>query len=162
MLKKTITYTNADGNEITEDFHFNLTKAELLKMELSETGGFKEHLEQIVKSGNGKDIIEAFEQILRAAYGVRTPDGKFVKIPGAFDEFVTTEAYSEMFFELVTDAKKSSEFVNAIVPAALIDEVKKAQDVQLPKKDYTQMGTMELMELSREELLEAMRQKNQV
>ena len=39
MLKKTITYTDFDDNERTEDFYFHLSKAEIAEMELSENGG---------------------------------------------------------------------------------------------------------------------------
>jgi hypothetical protein len=128
MLKKTLTYTNIDGAKVTEDFYFNMTKAELMEMELSaEDGGFKEHLERIVKSGKGKDIIAAFKEILKAAYGERK-DGRFVKSPEAFDAFAASEAYSDLFFELVTDAKKSAEFINAIMPAELLAEVEKAKE----------------------------------
>ena len=35
MLKKTIKYTDYDGNEREEDFYFNLSKAEITEMELS-------------------------------------------------------------------------------------------------------------------------------
>ena len=35
MLKKTITYTDYNGSERTEDFYFNLSKAEIMEMELS-------------------------------------------------------------------------------------------------------------------------------
>ena len=40
MLKKTITYIDYDDNERTEDFYFNLSKAELLEMEWSVEGNF--------------------------------------------------------------------------------------------------------------------------
>ena len=39
MLKKTITYTDYNDNERTEDFYFNFSKAELTEMELSTVGG---------------------------------------------------------------------------------------------------------------------------
>jgi hypothetical protein len=166
MLKKTMTYTNLDGVEVTEDFYFNLTKAELLKMQLSENEGFKEHLEKIVASGKGSDIVGAFEQILRMAYGERTPDGKFRKSTEAFDQFLATEAYSDLFFELVTDAKKSAEFVNAIIPAAMAEEVKQAQGVSTNMAIVDEValpamtdGEKDPREMSHEELIEAYRKK---
>lgn len=54
MLKKTIDYTDYDGNKRTEDFYFNLTKAEVAEMELSTEGGLVKMLEKIVKEQNVK------------------------------------------------------------------------------------------------------------
>ena len=45
MLKKTITYTDYNGNERTEDFYFNLTKAEVVEMEMSTSGGLTEMID---------------------------------------------------------------------------------------------------------------------
>lgn len=163
MLKKTIAYNNLDGEAVIEDFYFNLTKAELMKMELSEDEGFKEHLEKIVKSGKGRDIIAAFETILRAAYGERSPDGRFIKSPAAFDAFTATEAYSDLFFELVTDAKKSAEFINAIIPTGMVAEVEKAQTAQGVSPNLVVMdeaqNLVDLQNLSHAELIEAYRKK---
>ena len=39
MLKKTITYTDYNGNSRTEDFSFNLNEAELAEMVVSVDGG---------------------------------------------------------------------------------------------------------------------------
>ena len=37
-----------DGNERSEDIYFNLTKAEVMEMELGTTGGMQKMLEKIV------------------------------------------------------------------------------------------------------------------
>ena len=50
MLKKTITYTDYNGMERTEDFYFNLSKAELMEMEMSTTGGMEAYVEKIVNA----------------------------------------------------------------------------------------------------------------
>ncbi len=39
MLKKTITYEDFDGNQVTEDHFFHLSKADLVEMEVSQKGG---------------------------------------------------------------------------------------------------------------------------
>lgn len=130
MLKKTISYENLDGEQVTEDFYFNMTKAELVKMALSEGEGFQDYITKIVESGDGVAIIETFDKFLELSYGEKTADGKFVKSPKAFEAFKATEAYSEFFMELVTDAKKSSEFINAIMPSNLVAEVQ-AQAAQV-------------------------------
>lgn len=136
MLKKDITYTNVDGQQVTETFYFNMTKAELMKLELKyddsgEGEGMSALLQRIMKPGaSGKEIIDAFDNILRQSYGIRTPDGKFVKPPTEFEAFLATEAYSELLFELATDAKKASDFVEAIMPQNLREEAKIAVETQ--------------------------------
>lgn len=138
MLKKTISYIDFNGNEVTEDFYFNLTKAELAEMELKETvikgeeqtGGMVEKLNAIAKSGEGRLIIEVFKDIIARSYGVKSEDGKrFIKSPELFEAFSQTEAYSELFMSFVTNADAAAQFINGIMPA---DIAKKAQETQQP------------------------------
>lgn len=118
MLKKTITYTDYNGVEKTEDFYFNLTKAELMKMELMTAGGLTETITRIVNAKDAPAIIAIFEDLILKAYGVKSPDGKrFEKSQALRDEFAQTEAYSILFMELATDADAAAKFVNGIVPA---------------------------------------------
>lgn len=128
MLKKTITFTDVDGKPATETHYFNLSTADLVKMQMREGEGFQDYINSIIESGDGQAIIDALEKILRLAYGVRTADGKFTKPAGAFDEFMASEAYSELFMELATNAKKSAEFIRGVVPNDLAEKVKKVQD----------------------------------
>ncbi len=119
MLKKTITYVDYDGNERTEDFYFNLSKAEIAEMELSAEGGLTKLIERIVAAQDGKKIVEIFKDLILRAYGEKSPDGKrFIKSPELRDAFAQTEAYSELFMELATNADASTAFVNGIVPIA--------------------------------------------
>lgn len=117
MYKKTITYTDYDGNERTEDFYFNLSKAEVMEMELGTEGGMKNFLEKIVQEKDSKKIVEAFKDIILRSYGEKSADGRrFMKSKEISDMFSNTEAYSELFMQLATDAKAASEFVNGVVP----------------------------------------------
>ena len=118
MIKKTITYSDFNGNERTEDFYFNLTKAEITKMELSTKGGLAEMIQRIVAAQDTPAIIEVFEDLIKRSYGVKTPDGRgFVKKAEDLESFIATEAYSQLFMELATDADAASKFVNGVVPA---------------------------------------------
>ena len=117
MLKKTITYTDYNGAERSENFYFNLTKAELLEMELSTTGGLTEMVNRIVAAQDGPSITKLFKELILKAYGVKSPDGKrFQKSDAIREEFAETEAYSELFMELATDADAAAAFFNAIIP----------------------------------------------
>lgn len=117
MIKKTITYVDFDGHERTEDFYFNLTKAELAELELSTEGGLQKRIEGLIQSQNGGEIIKLFKEIINMAYGVKSPDGrKFQKGPEILADFTQTEAYSTLFMELATNADAASAFINGIVP----------------------------------------------
>lgn len=126
MLKKTITYTDYNGTERKEDFYFNLTKAEIMEMELGTTGGFAEMIQRVIDAQDGPTIIKIFKDLVLKAYGEKTADGKrFVKSKEISDAFAQTEAYSILFMELATDAKAAAEFVNGIIPADMKDAVAK-------------------------------------
>ncbi len=118
MLKKTITYADYNGNERTEDFYFNLTKAEIMEMEMSTTGGLAEMITRIVAAQDQPAIIKIFKDLVLKAYGEKSADGKrFVKSDEIAAGFSQTEAYSILFMELATDADAAAKFVNGIVPA---------------------------------------------
>ncbi len=117
MLKKRIKYTDYNGVEREEDFYFNLNKAEVAEMELSIKGGLAALIQQIVDTDNRPELIRIFKELILKAYGVKSLDGKrFIKNDEVRDEFVQSEAYSEMFMELATDATAASEFINGIIP----------------------------------------------
>lgn len=118
MLKKTITYTDYNGSERTEDFYFNLTKAEIMEMELTTAGGLSEMIEKIVAAKDAPTIIKVFKDLVLKAYGEKSPDGRhFMKSPEIREAFSQTEAYSQLFMELATDDEAAAKFVNGIIPA---------------------------------------------
>lgn len=118
MLKKTITYTDYNGTERKEDFYFNLTKAELMEMEMSTSGGMAEMIQRIVAAQDAPAITKIFKELVLKAYGQKSADGRrFVKNDELRAEFEQTEAYSEIFMELATDADAAAKFVNGIMPA---------------------------------------------
>ena len=122
MLKKTIKYEDYNGTQREEDFYFNLTKAELMEMEMGTTGGLAEMIDNVVKAQDAPSIIKIFKDLVLKAYGEKSPDGKrFIKVNDAgiplYIGFSQTEAYSQLFMELATDAKAASDFVNGIIPA---------------------------------------------
>lgn len=117
MLKKTITYTDFDGEERTETFLFNLTKAEVAELELGTEGGLASKLQRIVAAKDRHEIIRYFKEILLMAYGEKSDDGRrFIKSPEIRKAFSETMAYSELFTELATDAAAAADFIKGILP----------------------------------------------
>lgn len=128
MLKKTITYTDYNGGERTEDFYFNLSKAEVMEMEMSTTGGLAEQINRVVAAQDHPSIIKIFKDLILKAYGVKSPDGReFIKEESLAKKFSQTEAYSILFMELATDADAAAKFVNGIVPADMAKDAKKTK-----------------------------------
>ena len=127
MLKKTITYTDYNGVERKEDFYFNLSKAEVMEMELSTTGGLAEMIKRIVAAQDQPAIIKVFKDLILKAYGEKSPDGKrFIKSLELSDAFAQTEAYSILFMELATNDEAAAKFINGIVPADMAQQIASA------------------------------------
>ena len=124
MLKKTITYTDYEGNERTEDFYFNLSKAEALEMQLGKAGGLARALEMIVATRDQPKIVEYFKEFILKSYGEKSPDGKrFIKSPEIVIAFSETEAFSMLFMELATNADAAAVFVEEVLPKQLEDHL---------------------------------------
>ena len=132
MLKKTIKYTDYNGVEREEDFYFNLSKAELMEMELGTTGGLTGMIEKIIATKDTPSIIKLFKQLVLQAYGEKSADGKrFIKSEELRESFMQTEAYSILFMELALNATAAGDFVNGIIPRDLAEQV---QNEQTPAK----------------------------
>lgn len=127
MYVKKIPYTDYFGKERTEEFHFNLTKAEITEMELSTTGGMSKILEKIMATQDMPALIAIFKDLLLKSYGEPSPDGRrFVKSDKLREEFEQCPAYSEIYMSLVTDTDAAAEFINNIVPADMAKQAREA------------------------------------
>lgn len=117
MLKKTVTYTDYNGVERTEDFYFNLSQAEVVEMELGMTGGLSATINRLIETQDSAAIIKIFKDLVLKAYGEKSLDGKrFIKSEEISTAFSQTEAYSQLFVEFATNANSAVEFFNGIIP----------------------------------------------
>lgn len=117
MFKTTRTYTDFDGKERTEDFYFNLTKAEVFKMDVMAEGGMVRSLQKIIDEQDGKKLYERFEEFVDMSYGEKSLDGRrFQKSPEILEKFKQTEAYSDLIVELATNSEFAAAFINGILP----------------------------------------------
>jgi len=130
MYKKTIEYLDYNGLSRKEDFYFNLDEAEITKMELGISGGLSEMIKRIVSAQDVPSLVDEFDSIICASYGVKSPDGKrFVKSKELTDEFKQTRAYSNLFMELISDADASTAFINGIVPKSAVKKLEENKDL---------------------------------
>lgn len=117
MIKKTVEYTDFDGNKRIEDFYFHLTEAEVAEWELSIEGGLSKMLISIIKANDIRKIIPIYKELLIKSYGVKSPDGRrFIKNDEVRDDFIQTQAFSDLYMKLATDAEEGSNFIKGIMP----------------------------------------------
>lgn len=117
MLKKLIKYVDYDGRERSENFYFYMSKAELMEMELGTVGGMQNLIQLIIDKQDIPKIMEAFKTIILKAYGEKSADGRrFIKSKDLSEAFSQTEAYSNLYMELITNADAAAAFINGIVP----------------------------------------------
>lgn len=124
MIKKTMTTVDFGGTERTEDYYFNLTKAEIMEMELNTEGGFNAMIKRIVEAKSQLELAQLFKQIICKSYGVLSPDGrKFIKNQAVLDDFMATQAFSDLYIELLGDGgKKAADFFEGVMPADMQDK----------------------------------------
>lgn len=127
MLAKKIQFTDYDGQKREGTYYFNLNKAEVI-MWLTTAGEYTldKVLLRLSEERNGRKIMETFEDLIRRSYGKKSLDGvRFEKTEEIWNEFRQSEAYSELFVELVTDAKKAADFINGVIPSEMAKEITK-------------------------------------
>ena len=123
MYKKTMTYLDYNDVEVTEDFYFNMSEAELTKMEIETKGGMEALLDKIIKTKDVYEMMKLFEKLIELSYGEKDPDGRhFNKSPEILARFKSTPAYSDMYMELASDDKAAADFVNGIIPKRLLEQ----------------------------------------
>lgn len=130
MLKKTITYVDYNDEQRTEDFYFNLNKAELVEMEVSVDGGMQKKLEDIVHANDAREVLKVLKEIILLSYGEKSNDGaKFRKSKEISNDFASMEAFSELYMELISDEKAAAAFINGIMPRDIAEEIAKHPDM---------------------------------
>jgi hypothetical protein len=135
MYKKTITYTDYNDVEQTEDFYFNLNKAELVKIQLQSNGTLQAKLERLLNTREVSEIAQIFQDIIDMSYGVKSDDGKrFIKNQEVLDAFKQTEAYSELFVELTSNADAAIEFITGIIPAKIAEQINQDEIKKIKEK----------------------------
>lgn len=117
MLKKEITYIDYNDEKRTDELYFNLSKAELLKLETRYPGGLQGYINKAIKAEDSKTLYDLFETIIELSYGVKSDDGKrFIKTKEQTEAFMQSEAFSELVMEIITDADAASAFISGLLP----------------------------------------------
>lgn len=134
MVKKSIKYTDFNGNEQVDECYFNLSQSELTQLEVSEKGGFENYISKMIAEQDNKKIYALFKEIVLMSYGEKSFDGKsFIKkkmIDGQLvnlrDQFEQTMAFDTLMMELISGGEKTvAEFINKLIPNELQEEIAK-------------------------------------
>lgn len=133
MLKRSITYEDFNGDSVTEDFYFNLSRTEIVDLETSVEGGLEATLKRIIATKDGAAIVKEFKRLVLVSYGKKSDDGKrFIKNDQMREEFSQTAAYDSLFMELAMDENAATEFIKGIIPAGLVKEVESVPAIVPP------------------------------
>lgn len=135
MLAKAITYVDYNGNKKTKNFYFNLSKSEIAKMHLYEDGGLDQKIKKMVESGSNREVFNYFEDFVLSCYGEKSADGEeFIKNEEVREKFRNHPAYDVLFMEFIEGGDKAmSDFINAVVPRDMADQMKNADPEALNK-----------------------------
>lgn len=124
MLKKTIEFNDWNDVPHKEDFYFNLTRTEILNMQLETNGGLDTLLERMIQTQDQAQLIVFFQDLIKRSYGVKSVDGrKFVKNDEVFEDFKSTPAYDVLYMELASDSKKAAAFINGLMPREIMSQI---------------------------------------
>lgn len=131
MIKKTITYEDYNGDEVSEDFYFGLTKLELMEMEINHEGGLSAYIEKLTETTVGAEAYHLFKDILLKSVGRKSDDGRrFIKKDPETgrplsEDFETSPAMTELIFSFLQDGNNAAEFMRGLLPSAMVNEVEK-------------------------------------
>ncbi len=133
MLKRPITYEDFDGNTVTDVFYFNLSKPELIEMDVEHEDGLGKWIQKVIDSKDHKTLIKQFKEIVLMSYGVKSDDGKrFIKSEQLREEFSQTAAYTALFMELASNEGAAADFIKGILPKDMTGELDKVTESKPP------------------------------
>lgn len=125
MFKKEIEYQDFNGQQRKEMFYFNLSKAELMEMELSTQAGMEEMIKMLIATKDNAKIVQTFKDLILRSYGIKSEDGtRFIKTPELREAFEQSNAYSELFMEILSSTDAQVSFINGVVNGVNVPEMK--------------------------------------
>jgi hypothetical protein len=125
VLKKTVKYVDFDGKEQKETLYFNLTEAEVLRLDLEFEGGLEQHINNLNEKTRPNEILELFEKVLQMSHGEKSEDGRhFIKSDEKRELFSQSAAYSSLFVQLVQDVDEATAFFNALLSRTTVESKK--------------------------------------
>lgn len=132
MYTKTIPYKDFKDNARNETVHFNLTEREVFKLLVEFKTVFEWHEsikgpERTLESEEVVEFYSAFEDILLAAWGVPSDDGKHFRKGGRYD-FEESALFNACMVFFVEDPRETNKMLEDLMPSGLEEMIKKADE----------------------------------
>lgn len=132
MIKETLTYTDYSGIKREEDFFFNLTQVEWMRVSAKCGGDIQAFIAKCVRDNDVSAMLEFIETLVQTAYGEKSPDGrKFNKGSDILESFIRTEAYNDFVISLFTDTNKAANFFNRLVPKEIVTDANTPSSISI-------------------------------
>jgi hypothetical protein len=129
MLKRSISYKDFNDVDCVDIFYFNISKPELIELEVKYEHGLTSMIQRIIEQKDHKELIKLFKELVLLAHGQKSPDGKrFIKSDQLREEFSQTAAYNALFVELATNDEAAANFLKGALPTDMVGEIDKALD----------------------------------
>lgn len=153
MFKKVIKYQDFNGVDREETFHFNLSKAELMEMELSTQAGVEEMIRVLIATKDNAKIMQIFKDLILKSYGIKSEDGtRFIKSQELREAFEQSNAYSELFMEMISNPEMQAAFINGVISGVNVPEMKEEDAIaKLKELGYDTSRIEKSLEKSNEE-----------
>ena len=153
MFKKVIKFEDFNGNPREETYYFNLSKAELMEMELSTQAGVEEMIRMLIATKDNAKIMQIFKDLILKSYGIKSEDGtRFIKSKELREAFEQSNAYSELFMEMITEPEMQAAFINGVISGVNMPEMKEEDAIaKLKELGYDTSRIEKSLENSKEE-----------
>jgi hypothetical protein len=116
MFKHTVAYKDFNGTERTDDLYFHLSLPEVTRIEAEIGKPIDEYTKELSTNMDMKNLLDFLEKIILSSYGQKTSDGKsFHKSKSIREEFEYSQAYAEIFEQLLTNPELARKFGEGIV-----------------------------------------------
>lgn len=131
MFKYEVSYVDYNGVERKDACYFNLSKAELMEMELSTQNGVEEMIRMMIATNDNAKIVKTFKNLILKSYGIKSEDGRrFIKSQELREQFEQSEAYSEFFMAMLANENDlQTKFINGVVTGANVPNMDEKEAV---------------------------------
>lgn len=136
MFKTKIKYTDFNGQEREETLYFNLSKSEMMEMELSTQAGVEEMLRMMIATRDNAKIVQTYKDLILKSYGIKSEDGtRFIKTKELRESFEQSAAYDQLFMDLLANKDNiQTAFVNGVISGVNMPEMKEEEAIEKLKE----------------------------
>lgn len=156
-VKRTITFNDIDGHEVTEEWYFDLGVTDVMDMDIvhEHPDDVAEYVMSIMKNRKTKELLQLWRELLMRAVGKRVGN-RLVKGDDIMVEFRHGGAFEKLFAELIEDPKAGADFFNAIFPANIQAKIEEETSKQfsddelmaMSDEDFVKVAGTNIMEMS--------------